>query len=118
MPFEFTSSALEEIERRAQWLEGRKPIVLVYWERDSMDTRRTATGQSEWYAARPGFWEVALQPLEEFPSEVKNHPALHTVEGYAVLGQDQNKNPITGRFVLDFREGGFVLRASSNGSGN
>lgn len=116
MALEFTESALEEINRRAQVLEGKKPIVLVYWERDSMDTRRTATGQTEWYVARPGFWEVALQPFDEFPAEVQNHPALHTVAGYVVLGQDKEKVPLTGELTLDFGEGRFMLLSRPKGS--
>jgi hypothetical protein len=74
-----------------------------------MDLRRTPTGQTEWYVARPGFWEVAVQPLEEFPSETENHPALHTVAGYAVLAEDKDKVPVTGRFTLDFGDGEFKL---------
>jgi hypothetical protein len=109
MPLQFTPNALDEINRRAERLKGAKPIVIVYWERDSMNTRRTPTGQTEWYVERPGFWEVALQPLDEFPPEVRNNPALHTVAGYAVLGEDKNKVPITERFILDFANGQFSL---------
>jgi hypothetical protein len=115
MALDVTPRALEEIKHRAEWLEGRKPLVVVYWERDSMDLRRTPTGQTEWYVARPGFWEVAVQPLEEFPSETKTHPALHTVAGYAVLAEDKDKVPVTGRFTLDFGDGEFKLYPLPNG---
>ena len=118
MPLDFTPSALEEINRRADRLGGKEALVLLYWDRDSMDTRRLANGQTEWYIAKPGFWQVELQPLSEFPLEIQKHPALHTVAGYAVLGEGKDKQPMTGRFTVDYRDGQFSVRPASHETGH
>jgi hypothetical protein len=110
MPVEFTDAAFEEIRRRASLLKGRTGIVLVYWEKAGMDVRRTSHTEAQWYITQPAGWRVDVQPLEEFPSQIKNHPALQTAGTFAVLAEGPDKKPVFGAHVLDYQNGQFEMR--------
>jgi hypothetical protein len=112
MPLEITTQALEELGRRAKWLEGRKPFVVVYWERDSMDSRRTATGQTEWYVAKPGYWEVLPQAFDDLPLELRTHVAVQNVADYPILVEGKTRMPLAGPVTLDFANGQFTVLGS------
>jgi len=109
MPLEFTDAAFEEISRRVSLLEGRRVIVLVYWEKDAMDVRRTNDGDVQWYITRPAGWRVDVQPLEEFPPHIRNHSALQTAGTFAILVEGPDKKPIFAAHVLDYQSGQFEM---------